>query len=111
MFVPVKSFKQALVTLINDIENNRCQKLAVRDAAFGLRLQDVNALMPCIHSRNSGETRRNLNQLLDSVVDLIVIALENGQEIRLNCGTDGEHAVEALKYFKLNNTRARIEIQ
>lgn len=111
MHTPVKSFKQALTTLINDIDNNRCQKLAVRTAVFGLRLQDVNMLMPCIHSRDSRATRRNLTLLLDSVTDLIVIALEEGKETFLNCGTDGDHAIEVLKYFKLHGTYARIEIQ
>ncbi|MGK7247383.1 hypothetical protein ACSPAH_23030 [Buttiauxella agrestis] len=111
MNVPVKSFKQALVTLINDIDNNRCLALSVRAAVLGLRLQDVNTLMPCIHSRDSKSTRQNLLLLLDSAVDLIVIASEDGKETRLNCGSDGEHAIEVLKYFKLHNNCARIEIQ
>lgn len=106
-----KSFKQAVTTLIDDVKNNRCMALAVRDAINGLRLQDTNALMVCIHRHNSRATYQNLIQLLNSIVEVVVIADEDGKEIRLNCGTDGEHAIETLKSFKLRNIAARIEIQ
>lgn len=110
MDAQTKSLKQAINTLIREVQNNRCHKLALRDALDGLSLQDSNKIAPCMH-RNASECVRSLTLLLASVMEIIVVTNRGGKIARMNYGTDEKQAIEVLKYFKLHNITAHIEIE
>ncbi|MGC0987106.1 hypothetical protein WKH15_21560 [Pantoea agglomerans] len=103
------TFKEAVQKLIEDIENNVCMTLALRDASRALSVIQQNQVTSCIHSRDGGETLYQLRLLLSSITETLVVAqFENGEEHRLIYPE--EISISVLREYKRKGVKAWIEL-
>lgn len=103
-FPEIKTFKTAVVELINDIGGNRCQRLACREAFDGLCQEAANWITLCMHSRSTGQT---LRELLSVTLDTLIVVDFKGEQTRLNYGERSvEDVIAMLKTLHLEGRKA-----
>ena len=108
----IKTVKTAVVKLIRDIEANYCQRLAHREAVAGLCQEAANRITQCMHSRSTGQTLRELRELLSVTLDTIIVVEFEGEQTRLNYGgRSAEDVIAMLKALHLEGRKAWLEVE
>ncbi|MXF78580.1 hypothetical protein GRW74_22720 [Escherichia coli] len=106
-FPEIKTVKTAVVKLISDIEGNLDQRLAYREAVEGLCQEAANRITQCMHSRSTGQTLRDLRELLSVTLDTIIVVEFEGEQTRLNYGgRSAEDVIAMLKALHLEGRKA-----
>ena len=101
-----------MVKLISDIEDNCCQRLAYREAVAGLCQEVANRITQCMHSRSTGQTLRELCELLSETRDTIIVVEFEGEQTRLNYGgRSAEDVIAMLKALHLEGRKAWLEVE
>ncbi len=96
-----------MVKLISDIEGNLDQRLAYREAVEGLCQEAANRITQCMHSRSTGQTLRDLRELLSVTLDTIIVVEFEGEQTRLNYGgRSAEDVIAMLKALHLEGRKA-----
>ncbi len=99
-FPEIKTVKTAVVKLISDIEGNLDQRLAYREAVEGLCQEAANRITQCMHSRSTGQTLRDLRELLSVTLDTIIVVEFEGEQTRLNYGGRSSIGIKIPKRLK-----------
>lgn len=111
-FPEIKTVKTAVVKLISDIEDNRCQRLEYREAVEGLCQEAANRITQCMHSRSTGQTLRDLRELLSVTLDTLIVVDFEGEHTRLNYGgRSAEDVIAMLKALHLEGRKAWLEVE
>ncbi|HIB5347446.1 TPA: hypothetical protein ACWW7N_005376, partial [Klebsiella pneumoniae] len=111
-FPEIKTVKTAVVKLISDIEGNLDQRLAYREAVEGLCQEAANRITQCMHSRSTGQTLRDLRELLSVTLDTIIVVEFEGEQTRLNYGgRSAEDVIAMLKALHLEGRKAWLEVE
>ncbi|VFS79923.1 Uncharacterised protein [Kluyvera cryocrescens] len=106
-FPEIKTVKTAVVKLISDIEGNLDQRLAYREAVEGLCQEAANRITQCMHSRSTGQTLRDLRELLSVTLDTIIVVEFEGEQTRLNYGgRSAEDVIAMLKALHLEGAQS-----
>lgn len=97
-FPEVKTVRIAIAKLIYDIENNRCHRLAYRDAVEGLCQDVANQITRRMHFRDTGMTLRDLRELAKETLETIIVTESEEGQTRQNYG--GHSASDVIKILK-----------
>ncbi|WP_258525082.1 hypothetical protein [Enterobacter sp. 148H3] len=101
-----------MVILISDIEDNCCQRLAYCESVAGLCPEAANRITHCMHSRSTGQTLRELRELLSVTLDTIIVVEFEGEQTRLNYGgRSAEDEIAMLKALHLEGRKAWLEVE
>ncbi|EBM5962840.1 TPA: hypothetical protein ACIVGF_002865 [Salmonella enterica subsp. enterica serovar 16:l,v:-] len=107
---PVKpTYKETVLQLIIDIENNLCWKLALRKARDNVDATEYSLIISCIHSRQTGYTLDCLRKLYDSILETMVIA-------QFDCGSQHRLiypervCIDVLREYVRKGVKAWIEL-
>ncbi|EAM5005968.1 TPA: hypothetical protein QIW60_003580 [Escherichia coli] len=107
---PLKpTFKETVLQLIIDIENNFCWKLALRKARENVTATEYSLIIACIHDRRTGYTLERLRKLYDSILETMVIAeFECGSQHRFIYPE--EVCINVLREYVRKGIKAWIEL-
>ncbi|BBJ63125.1 hypothetical protein [Enterobacter asburiae] len=110
-FPEVKTVKTAIAKLISDIENNRCHRLAYREAVEELCQEVANQITRCMHSRDTGMTLRDLRELAAETLETIIVtASEEGITRQNYSGHTAAEVIEILKGLHRQGIKAWLEV-
>lgn len=106
----MKTLKSAATQLLSDVLNNRCMKIAIRNAVEGLSIDSRNKIILCCNSRDTGSTVRDLKELIENLNEYVVTLHIDGQEFNTVYRGDEEEALKLFRGYVLQGQKVSLTV-